>query len=575
MENSVRSVMENMAQKPVGGMADPKTEGGGSHEHQTTPVATSIFDIAAATTTAVDPAPRAPEQATVIDAETALREQRKVHKEMRRRALKRSLTAFVRAAWDVVEPSKDFVDNWHIHVLCDQLQQVTDGKIKRLLVNVPPGTMKSLLVSVFWPAWEWARNPELRFLTASYSTHLTIRDNLKMRSIVESEWYQELFGIKLDPDQNAKVQFKNLKGGWRVASSVGGAATGEHPDRIIIDDPITADQARSEVERLAVKNWFDQTVSTRGVTRDTAIVVVMQRLHEDDLAGHLIARGGWTHLCLPMRYEGTRVKSETTPEHTADPLDQRNVEGELLWPGLFTEKIVRQLELDLGPYGAAGQLQQRPAPIGGGLFKREWFKIVDAAPATARRVRGWDTAGTEGAGDWTVGVRLAETKGNFYVEDVQAEQLGPAGVDSLMRLTAQLDGIGVAQREEKEGGSAGKAVIAARVKTLVGFDYKGVQITGDKITRAKPYRAQVEAGNVYLVKGPWNEAYITELCLFPNGKHDDRVDGSSCAFNAVLLEPEPVEITGAVNLMPRVSPWTLGHGGGNADNPVLSTALEE
>lgn len=491
-----------------------------------------------------------------------------VQKEIQKRLYQRSLVAFVRKAWSIIEPDREYVHNWHIDTLAELLQKVSQGEIRRLLVNVPPGTMKSILISVMWPAWEWTRKPELRILAASYSDHLTVRDNLKMRDIVSSPWYRDLFGVTLVEDQNAKTLYKNTRGGQRVATSVGGKGTGEHPDRILIDDPLTADQARSEVERQSANDWFDQTISTRGVTRDTAIVVVMQRLHEDDLAGHLIARGGWEHLCLPMRYEARRAKTDTQPGHEPDPRDQRTTEGELLWSGLFTEKIVRQLELDLGPYGTAGQLQQRPAPIGGGLFKREWFKIVDAAPVVARRARGWDTAGTESGGDWTVGVRIAEAGGLFYVEDVQREQLGPAGVDSLMKLTARLDGPEISQREEKEGGSSGKTVIAARVKTLVGFDYAGVQISGDKITRAKPFRAQVEAGNVYLVKGPWNAAYITELCLFPNGKNDDQVDASSCAFNAVLLEPQPIAITLAPP--PEVahnSLWSIGKG--STSNPAL------
>jgi predicted phage terminase large subunit-like protein len=175
------------------------------------------------------------------------------------------------------------------------------------------------------------------------------------------------------------------------------------------------------------------------------------------------------------------------------------------------------------------------------LFKREWFQFVDAAPKVARRARGWDTAATEGGGDFTAGVRICEHKDQFFVEDVVCDQLSPAGVEALMKHTAHADGVACGQREEKEGGASGKMVVAARLKLLKGYDYKGVEISGDKVTRSKPFRAQVEGGNVFLVRGPWNEAYIRELCDFPTGKHDDRVDASSCAFNAVLLEPEPQE----------------------------------
>lgn len=465
----------------------------------------------------------------------ALRQMDAIEAEMARRSLK----LFVQKTWDIVEPNRPLSWNWHLDELCTVLESVTAGTYKRVLINVSPGTMKSLLVSVFWPAWEWATNAKLRYLTASYGSHLTIRDNLRLRDIVRSPWYAAHYSLDFSSDQNAKERFNTTEGGWRIATSVGGVGTGEHPDRIIIDDPITAQQARSKTELQSANDWFDGTVSSRGVTRDTAIVVVMQRLDENDLAGHLLRKGGWEHVCWPMRYEPSRPKTDKDAGHTADKRDPRTQPGQLFWPELFTEEKVRQLELDLGPYGTAGQLQQRPSPEGGGLFKREWFRIVDAAPALARRARGWDTAGTQDAGDWTCGVKIAEAKDTFFIEDVTRGQWGPDGVDKTMRLTAEMDGKKCAQREEKEGGSAGLAVIAARAKALKGFDYAGVSISGDKVTRAKPFRAQCEAGNVLLVRGDWNETYIRELCNFPVGKNDDQVDGSSCAFNAVLLEPVP------------------------------------
>lgn len=413
--------------------------------------------------------------------------------------------------------------------------------------------MKSLAVSVFWPAWQWARNSKLRVITASYSSTITIDQNRKVRDLITSPWYQTLFpDVKLVEDQNTKVRFNTSAGGWRIATSVGGALTGEHPDIIIIDDVITAEQAASDADRKAANTWFDRTVSTRGVARGVAIVVIAQRLHEEDLPGYLLAKEGWAHVCFPMRYEKcTCPNGEATPEGlrcpmhkvnkkwAPDPRDPRTTEGELLWPAVFTEEKVKQLELDLDEYGAAGQLQQRPAPGGGGLFKREHFKFIDAAPKIARRVRGWDTAGSEGKGDYTRGVKMAEAAGLFYVESVVGAQLGPNDVDKLIFVTAELDGRSCPVREEKEGGASGLAVIGARAKLLRGYDYQGVTVSGNKRVRAKPYRSQVEAGNVFLVRGDWNEAYISELCGFPTGKHDDQVDASSCAFNAVLLEPAP------------------------------------
>jgi predicted phage terminase large subunit-like protein len=444
---------------------------------------------------------------------------------------RRSLRHFVTKVWPLVEPDVPFVPNWHIDRLCALLEAVSRGEVSRLLINVPPGTMKSLLVSVLWPTWEWATRSNLRYLTTSYGAHLTIRDNLRVRHIVQSLWYQQYFSVDLVDDQNQKTRFNTLAGGYRIASSVGGA----HPDRIIIDDPLTAQQARSDVERSAVNHWFDRTIATRGVTRNTAIVVVMQRLHEEDLSGHLLARGGWEHVCWPMRFDAARP----------DPRDVRTRAGELLWPSLFTEQKVRQLEVDLGPYGTAGQLQQQPAPEGGGLFKREWFKFIEAAPRKARRVRAWDTAATADGGDWTVGTKLAEASGLFFIESVLRDQLGPAGVDALMQQTARADGKAVAIRELREPGASGKAVIDAHVRAFVGYDYTEHRVGHDKVTEARPFRAQVEAGNVYLVrtgdavKDAWIEPYLQELADFPTGKHDDQVDASSAAFNEVLTLPAP------------------------------------
>jgi predicted phage terminase large subunit-like protein len=475
---------------------------------------------------------------------------------LERSRLRASLYDFLLACWPLVEPTKSFVPNWHINVLCHDLQNVMTGNVdfQRWVINIPPGTLKSILINVVFPAWVWARWPQKRFLTAAYGSHLTVRDNLRVRGIIESPWYQALFPLKLEDDQNTKTRYNNDRGGWRIATSIGGMGTGEHPDIIIIDDPTTAKQAASEAERSAANDWYDHTMSTRGGGRHVYVFLVMQRLHEDDLSGHLIKRGGVHRVCFPMRYEKCTCSRPTLslpeeercalhradPEWAPDPRDPRTEPGELLFPDMFTEEVTKRLELDLGPYDTAGQLQQRPAPEGGGLFKRGWFKFVDALPKNiTREARGWDTASTPGGGDYTVGVRIVELPDDtFIVADVQRDQLSPAGVDKLMKAIAETDGKDCAQREEKEGGASGLAVAGARAKLLKGFDYRCVPISGSKITRSKPFRAQVEAGNVSLLRASWNEEYLRELCSFPTAAHDDQVDASSCAFNAVLLEPK-------------------------------------
>jgi len=465
---------------------------------------------------------------------------------------RRNLFLFIQKTWHVVEPKKEFISNWHIEEMCHQLERVTKGETSRLIVNVPPGTMKTLLILVFWPAWEWASDPSLRYLTASYAASRTIDANQKVRDIVNSPWYQKHYPeVKFTSDQNAKELFKTDQKGERRATSVGGEGTGIHPDRIIIDDPITADDARSDEVRKGVNDWFDQTLSIRGAIRKTKIILVMQRLHKEDLTGHILSKhwntpGLWLHVRWPMRYVPSRPPSEQEPEgFVADPLDPRTEPGQLLWPEAFTEEMVRNLELTLGPYGTAGQLQQQPSPEGGGLFKRAWFGIVDMVPKgkVVRRCRGWDTAATEGSGDWTCGVLLAEVDGVVYVEDVVYDQLGPAGVDELFRNTAKADGRMTMQREEKEPAASGVAVIHARARLLRGYDYAGVTVSKDKVTRARPFRAQAEARNVFLKRAPWNNMYLSALVDFPTGTMNHPVDGSSCAYNAIVEEPMPVSAT--------------------------------
>jgi predicted phage terminase large subunit-like protein len=484
--------------------------------------------------------------------EMGLQDAQQLMLKLERDRLRGSLYEFVKAAWKIVEPSQAFTDNWHVRVICTILEQVTFGQHKRVIINIPPGLLKSLLVSVFWPAWLWARNPKYRVLTAAYGAHLTIRDNLRVRDIILSPWFQELWPLQLVEDQNTKTRFNTGAKGWRIATSVNGIGTGEHPDIIIIDDPTTVEQAKSKVERERANAWFDGTISSRGITRpDLAIVIIQQRQHPDDLTGHLVKKdaAGWFVVSWPMRYSKARPKTEEDPDgYTPDPLDPRTDAGQLLFPALIPEVKVRQLELDLGPFDTAAQLQQQPSIKVGTLFKRGMFKFLKVMPkAIVRAVRGWDTAGTEDGGDWTVGVRIVETDaGQYIVTDAARGQLNAAGVDSLMKMTAKMDGPTTAQREEKEGGSAGKAVCETRAKTsMLGFDYAYVPISGDKVTRAKPFRSQVEAGNVFLLEGAWNKEYLDVLCAFPNGDHDDDVDGSSCAFNALLTEPrrKPVSLT--------------------------------
>jgi predicted phage terminase large subunit-like protein len=427
------------------------------------------------------------------------------------------------------------VDSWHIGAICAHLEAVTAGQIPKLLVNIPPGCSKSLLACVFWPVWEWTRDPRVRWFFASYDQRLSTRDSVRCRTLIESRWFQARWGHQFvfQDDQNQKTYYETDRGGYRLATSTGGHGTGEHPDRIVVDDPHNVEGAESAAERRAALDWWDQTMSTRGVSRDARRVIIMQRLHQEDLAGHVLGQGGWVHLCLPMRFEKGRMAA--TPLGWNDP---RVAEGELLTPGQFPDAKVREMEQTLGSYGTAGQLQQRPAPREGGLFKSHWFARVDAAPAQARRVRYWDQAATAGGGDYTAGVLMGASEGLFYVEDVVRGQWSAGERDKVILATAEAD----AERDhrteqwfEQEPGSGGKESAQAKVRLLAGYRVRTEPVTGSKEVRADPLVAQAEAGNVRLVRGPWNGAYLDELCLFPNGAHDDQVDGSSGAFNKLAV----------------------------------------
>ena len=284
----------------------------------------------------------------------------------------RGLRHFIKLAWPIIEPGTDLVPGWHLDAICEHLEAVTRGEIRNLLINVPPRHMKSLAVGVFWPAWEWITFPHRRWLFSSYALSLSERDSVKCRRLIESPLYQTLWGgcYQLCGDQNTKLRYENDRAGHRIATSVGGAATGEGGDRVIVDDPHNVVDRDSEAFRVAALTWWDETMSMRlNDPKTGAKVIVMQRIHEKDLSGHVLEQGGYVHLCLPAEFEVSR-RCRTTLGWT----DPRRREGELLWPHRVGEKEIADFKVRLGPESYAGQFQQRPAPAGGGRFRGEWFR---------------------------------------------------------------------------------------------------------------------------------------------------------------------------------------------------------
>jgi predicted phage terminase large subunit-like protein len=462
------------------------------------------------------------------------------------RARCQTLAGFVREAWHVLEPNAIYRHNWHIDAVCDHLEAVTDGRINRLLINEPPGFMKSLLVSVFWQAWEWGPKGlrSLRYLTTAFNDGPVKRDTRKTRDLILSEWYRSLWP-KVNLTRTAELSFANSDTGTREGVAFG-SLTSQRGDRLIIDDPHSVDTAESETERNNTTRRFREGALNRLNDQEkSAIVVIMQRLHEDDVSGTILKLGmGYTHLMLPLEFEPERACQ--TSIGFKDP---RAREGDLLDPVRMPRETIEKLKRDTTAYTMAGQYQQRPAPRDGGIFKRHWFEIVPAAPAGARRVRGWDLAaskakvGSSASGPaYTAGVRLSELNGIYYIEHAVRERGGPADVDKLIKNTAVTDGHGVQISIPQDPGQAAKGQVLAFAKLLAGYNVRFSVETGDKESRALPVSAQAEVGNVKIVKGDWNAAFLEEICLFPSGTFKDQVDALSRAFTELLKTPAPVPL---------------------------------
>ena len=434
----------------------------------------------------------------------------------------------------MLEPNTPLVWNWHLDAICQHLEAVTDGRINRLVINVPPGSSKSMIVSVLWPAWEWGPKGRrsLRYLTTSFAEDSVKRDTRKHRDLTLSEWYRSLW-----PDVNlvrtGEMSFANSDTGTREGTPFG-SLTAKRGDRLIIDDPHSTKTAESDAERSATVRQFREGALNRLNDQErSALVVVMQRLHEQDVTGAIMKLGlGFVVLMLPMEFEAGRRC--VTSIGFSDP---RTEDGELLDPVRFPRKVVDDLKKGLGSYAYAGQYQQRPAPREGGLFKRAWLPVVDALPNDiASWCRAWDIGATKGGGDPTAGVKVGRSRdGVFYVADVYRAQESPSEVERTILATASLDGPNVTLRLPQDPGAAGKAYVQTLVKMLAGYPVKSVAPTGDKATRATPAAAQAEAGNVRLLRGSWNEAFMDELCTFPAGAHDDQVDAFADAVNELTL----------------------------------------
>lgn len=477
-----------------------------------------------------------------------------------RLAAQQSLHEFVKQAWPQIEGGTPFVDGWHIQAVCEHLQAVTRRDIRNLLINVPPRTSKSSIVSVLWLPWVWINNPEERFIYASFAASLSHRDAVKCRRVLQSDWYQRRWGhiVQLSSDQSAKGRFENTRTGYRISTSVRGSSTGDGGSITVCDDPNNALEASSKTKRDATNDWWDQVWSTRlNQTSTGCRVVVQQRLHEDEVSGHVMSNDvnkDWVCLILPMEYEESRKCRTIILPSTKGKVweDPRTKDGELLCPERVNAKDLAQLKIVLGSsYAISGQLQQRPSPEGGGIIRSSWFSHWKKAkpPETFHVIQSWDTALSS---EDTAAYSACTTWGLFYDKDriINLILLGlwrdRVDYPELRALAKRLyddyrdDGNVEVKPDKKhvpdmvlvEAKATGRSVIQD-------FRRAGVMATafdpsryGSKIQRVRIATAIIESGRVWLPARPPDykklrtfAATLADLCaLFPNSDACDVVD---------------------------------------------------
>lgn len=496
-------------------------------------------------------------------------------KELDRVDCEESLYNFLMHAWRFIDPAP-FTPGWVIEAICEHLEAVVDGDIKRLLINVPPRCSKSSVISVAFPAWIWAQShisptsgPGVPLLHASYAHSLALRDSVKCRRLIKSPWYQRLWGdrFQISADQDMKIRFQNTKGGERLITSVDAGVTGEGASIICVDDANNAKEILSEaVAQSTNEDWWNGTMSTRlNDPKTGAYVVVQQRLGETDLTGHILAndkRGEWTHLMLPMRYEPER--SFVTSIGWEDP---RTEPGQLLWPDRFDEAAVQDLESRLGSWRAAGQLAQRPEPKGGGIIKRDWWQLwppegepkdknggilkAAAFPPMSFIIASLDTAYTEKTMNdpsaltvWGVfngdviaqdvkassehSVRVyTETSTRVMLMDAWADRLELNPLVNKVAKTCKALKVDKLLIEDKAAGHS----VAQELRRLFAHEGFAIQLINpkalDKLARLYSVQHLWEEGMIYAPDRSWAEMVIAQCGTFPNAANDDLVDTAS------------------------------------------------
>ncbi|HEY6861690.1 MAG TPA: phage terminase large subunit [Pseudolabrys sp.] len=476
------------------------------------------------------------------------------------------LLQFVRDYWHIVEPARPLIEGWPLEAICEHLEAISRGQIKRLLMNVPPGFMKSLLTNVFFPAHEWGPMgmPWLRYIAASYSQALTIRDNVRFRNIIASPQYRADFGHVFGPskDQFSLLKVGNDQTGWKLATSVGGVGTGERGNRFIIDDGNSVAEAESQAVTESTNQWFTEVVPTRLNSLDEDVIInIQQRTGELDISGVILSKEmGYVHLMIPMEYDDTR--------HCHTVLgwsDPRTKDGELAWEARFSRAAVTQLKKDMGPYAVAGQLQQRPTPRGGGIIKRSYWELWEGVkfPDTLSFVvASLDPAYTEkqenDPSGFTVWGLFKDKSGNtkIILMDAWLKRLELHGADDLIARLPNETYAAWRRRTEDDWGlvewvahtcmrfkvdrllieaKASGLTVAQEIRRLYGNSGWIVETLDpknqDKVARAYSIQPMMADGMIYAPERPWAELVIEECEAFKAGApRDNLVDSTTQAL---------------------------------------------
>lgn len=439
--------------------------------------------------------------------------------------LKYDLASFIAMTFQTVTPGVKYLHNWHIELIADRLEKCSRGQIKRLIINMPPRYLKSICVSVAWPAWLLGREPSIKIMAASYSQTLSLKHSIDTRLVMQSPWYKRIFpNTIITDDQNEKFKFVTTKRGFRFATSVGGTATGEGGDILIVDDPHNPMQAASHVQREVALDWFDQTFSTRlNDKKNGVIVVVMQRLHMEDLTGHLLAKNSrWEVLNLPAIAEKNEKFQINKLNGIIDfTREYKRNRGELLHTAREGIDEISLMKEELGSYGFAAQYQQNPILLDGNMVKLKWFKRYSES-VLGDVVQSWDTAIKAGdSNDYSVCTTWIEKDGLHYLIDVLEIKVEYPELKRIIESHSARWKAKVVLIEDKASGQS----LLQDLSKIESLALIPIMPKDDKICRFAAISAMIEAGKVYLPQNSsWLAAFEAQISAFPKGKHDDMVD---------------------------------------------------